>query len=79
MRLEGPFSNKALLGVGWADAEMDNYQRALVPWMELRSRDLLALGPGVDVLSPIELRERLHRAAEEIAAANAGAPPIRRR
>ena len=41
VRLEGPFSNKALLGVGWADAEMENYRRALVPWMELRSRDLL--------------------------------------
>ena len=40
VRLEGPFSNKALLGVGWADAEMNNYQRALVPWMELRGRDL---------------------------------------
>lgn len=41
VRLEGPFSNKALLGVGWADAELDRYQRALVPWMELRGRDLL--------------------------------------
>lgn len=41
VRLEGPFSNKALLGVGWADAEMNDYQRALVPWMELRGRDLL--------------------------------------
>ena len=41
VRLEGPFSNKALLGVGWADAQMYNYERALVPWMELRSRDLL--------------------------------------
>ncbi|MFQ6005415.1 MAG: tetratricopeptide repeat protein [Woeseia sp.] len=41
VRLSGPFSNKALLGVGWADAEIDNYRRALVPWMELRSRDLL--------------------------------------
>lgn len=41
VRLEGPFSNKALLGVGWADAEMDNFRRALVPWMELRGRDLL--------------------------------------
>ncbi len=41
VRLEGPFSNKALLGVGWADAEMNNYRRALVPWMELRGRDLL--------------------------------------
>ena len=41
VRLQGPFSNKALLGVGWADAEMENYNRALVPWMELRGRDLL--------------------------------------
>jgi hypothetical protein len=41
VRLEGPFSNKALLGVGWADAELESYHRALVPWMELRSRDLL--------------------------------------
>ncbi|MGH8223112.1 MAG: tetratricopeptide repeat protein, partial [Woeseiaceae bacterium] len=41
VRLSGPFSNKALLGVGWADADTENYQRALVPWMELRSRDLL--------------------------------------
>jgi hypothetical protein len=41
VRLEGPFSNKALLGVGWADAETDNFRRALVPWMELRGRDLL--------------------------------------
>ena len=41
VRLDGPFSNKALLGVGWADAEIDNYRRALVPWMELKDRDLL--------------------------------------
>jgi len=41
VRLEGPFSNKALLGIGWADAESENYRRALVPWMELRSRDML--------------------------------------
>ena len=41
VRLNGPFSNKALLGVGWADAETENYRRALVPWMELRGRDLL--------------------------------------
>jgi hypothetical protein len=38
VRLDGPFSNKALLGVGWADAENDNYRRALVPWMELGNR-----------------------------------------
>jgi hypothetical protein len=41
VRLEGPFSNKALLGVGWADAELENYRRALVPWLELQNRNLL--------------------------------------
>ena len=41
VRLDGPFSNKALLGVGWADAEVDKYRKALVPWMELGGRGLL--------------------------------------
>ena len=41
VRLDGPFSNKALLGVGWADAEVEDYSRALVPWMELKDRNLL--------------------------------------
>lgn len=30
-----------MLGVGWADAELENYQTALAPWIELRNRDLL--------------------------------------
>ena len=41
VRLSGPFSNKALLGAGWADAELGAWDRALVPWMELAGRDLL--------------------------------------
>ncbi len=41
VRLNGPFSNKALLGVGWADALQQEYRTALVPWLELRDRDLL--------------------------------------
>jgi hypothetical protein len=41
VRLEGPFSNKALLGVGWSDAETQNYRGALAPWLALRDRDLL--------------------------------------
>jgi Tfp pilus assembly protein PilF len=41
VRLNGPFSNKALLGVGWADAEAGSYETALAPWLELKSRDLL--------------------------------------
>jgi hypothetical protein len=41
VRLDGPFSNKALLGVGWADASEGQFQAALTPWMELRDRNLL--------------------------------------
>jgi tetratricopeptide (TPR) repeat protein len=41
VRLEGPYSSKALLGVGWADAGMGDFKRALVPWLELRKRSLL--------------------------------------
>jgi hypothetical protein len=39
VRLNGPFSNRALLGLGWAEAELQRYQQALVPWMELAKRD----------------------------------------
>jgi hypothetical protein len=41
VRLEGPQSNKALLGVGWADSAAEQYREALVPWMELHGRNLL--------------------------------------
>jgi hypothetical protein len=41
VRLNGPFSNKALLGVGWADSANQRYQAALGPWLELSQRDLL--------------------------------------
>jgi hypothetical protein len=41
VRLNGPFSNKALLGVGWADAELGNYRGALNLWLELQDRNLL--------------------------------------
>ena len=39
VRLEGPFSNRALLGAGWADASAANFERALVPWSLLAERD----------------------------------------
>jgi hypothetical protein len=41
VRLEGPYSSKALLGVGWADAGAGEFKRALVPWLALRKRNLL--------------------------------------
>lgn len=40
VRLSGPFSNKALLGSGWADASSGNFKRALVPWSILVKRNV---------------------------------------
>lgn len=42
VRLEGPFSNRALLGSGWADIKHENYERALVPWTILARRNVTA-------------------------------------
>jgi tetratricopeptide (TPR) repeat protein len=39
VRLEGPFSNEALLRAGWADTSAKQYDRALVPWNILASRE----------------------------------------
>jgi len=39
VRLNGPFSNKALLGMGWVALEQQQYRQALLPWEELSRRD----------------------------------------
>ncbi len=39
VRLDGPFSNHALLGSGWVSVAGDQYDRALVPWSILHKRD----------------------------------------
>ena len=38
IRLDGPFSDKALLGAGWAAVAQGRYDRALVPWSILHER-----------------------------------------
>ncbi|ABQ27248.1 tetratricopeptide repeat protein [Geotalea uraniireducens] len=40
VRLSGPFSNRALLGSGWADASRGLFERALVPWSLLAEREV---------------------------------------
>ena len=40
VRLVGPFSNRALLGSGWADAFQGHFERALVPWSILVTREV---------------------------------------
>jgi len=40
VRLSGPFSNRALLGSGWADASREHFESALVPWTFLAEREV---------------------------------------
>src|SRR5690606_19449874 len=41
VRLNGPQSARALLGLGWALAATGRYEEALTPWLELKDRNLL--------------------------------------
>jgi len=38
VRLDGPYSNRALLGAGWVSVSQGRYDRALVPWSMLHER-----------------------------------------
>jgi hypothetical protein len=39
VRLDGPFSNQALLRAGWASASAEKFDRAVVPWSILADRE----------------------------------------
>ena len=41
VRILGPLSNKALLGLGWAQSSQGQFNAALVPWLELKKRNML--------------------------------------
>jgi hypothetical protein len=40
VRLNGPFSDRALLGSGWADAFQGRFEQALVPWSTVVTREV---------------------------------------
>lgn len=41
VRLNGPQSSRALLGMGWALSALGRHEEALTPWLELHDRNLL--------------------------------------
>ena len=43
VRLDGPFSNQALLSSGWANLSIDRFERAVVPWNILAEREVTDL------------------------------------
>ncbi len=59
VRLQGPFSNRALLGLGWAEVEHQRYEAALVPWRELASRERNDVAVFESLLSVGNALERL--------------------
>ena len=40
VRLNGPFADRALLGMGWVNVSLGNYKKALVPWRILEKREI---------------------------------------
>ena len=40
VRLDGPFSNQALLSAGWANMSSEYFERAVVPWKILAEREV---------------------------------------
>ena len=40
VRLGSPYTNKALLGMGWTYVEKGDYNKALSHWLELRTKDI---------------------------------------
>lgn len=59
IRLKGPFSNRALLGLGWAEFELERYEHALVPWQELASRNRVDAAVFESLLAVGNAMERL--------------------
>ena len=60
VRINGPFSNRALLGMGWAEAELQRYKQALVPWQVLAGRDRSDVAVLESLLAIGNALERLH-------------------
>ena len=66
VRLEGSFSNQALLRAGWAGASAKQYDRALVPWNILADREPTDVAVILrDEDRSVELRRALERVVSE--------------
>ncbi|NLO80634.1 MAG: hypothetical protein GX093_10125 [Xanthomonadaceae bacterium] len=81
VRLQGPVSNLALLGAGWAELMAGDHRAALVPWQELRRRSIadpavqeamLAIPYALLQLQAREQAANLYRTATELLSAEAG-------
>ena len=66
VRLDSPFADQALLGLGWAEFNGTNYYNALISWTELRNRGMRdATNYEARILVPYAQR-RLHAYREAV-------------
>jgi len=68
VRLDGPFSNKALLALGWVDLQRGKYQQALRPWDELSRRDRVDIAVFEALVARGHALERLRAYPQAMAA-----------
>jgi tetratricopeptide (TPR) repeat protein len=61
IRLTGPLSNKALLGLGWAYTELKEYKQALSPWLELQQRVALDTSVQESMIAIPYVLEKLNK------------------
>ena len=64
VRLQGAYSTKALLGLGWASSALDQDRVALVPWLELQKRELIDPAVQESFLAVPYAMARLHANSE---------------
>lgn len=63
VRVDGPESDKALLGYGWSFANQSEFLKALSPWQRLAQRPLLSVSARESLLAVPWAYERLERPA----------------